>query len=268
MKSIKEVEEQLGITRRTLQEYDRIDLLSPSNKEEIKAGKLVQWKYDEDALDSLKLITLFVEVGYKRNDIKAFIKDPKKLKKEFMRLEKKLEEKKSRIDTLLNEVKASRILFEMPVSMVSEIVPRAEKLIKERGWDVEKMMKDVYEYVDIDDPDTRDMFKLQTVFEGIAFFDESSDDEIVQRYIYRLFSYYCALGAEHSDEHFTKEEIREGISQAVKEKESRQEFVNDICDVFSEVLKLVDQFYGKGKEQYIRDALGFFADRGLGKNHD
>ncbi len=265
MKSIKEVEEQLGITRRTLQEYDRIGLLNPSNKEEIKAGKLVQWKYDEDTLDTLKLITLFVEAGYKRNEIKAFINEPQKLKKEFKALEKKLKEKKNRIDTLLNEVKASRIILEMPEKIVSEIVPRAEKLIKQRGWDAEALMKEVYEQLDLDDPDTRDIFKLQTVFEGIAFFEELPGDAVVQRYVYRLFSYYCSLGAKHSDEHFTKEEIRDGIAEAVNDHGSRREFVDDICELFSEVLKQVDDFYGEGKEQYIKDALEHFAEHGLVK---
>ena len=76
MKTIAEVKDLLGIERRTLQEYDAIGLLHPSNIEDIKSGKLVKWLYDEDALRQLEIITIFREIGYTRTEIKTILDNP------------------------------------------------------------------------------------------------------------------------------------------------------------------------------------------------
>ena len=66
MKRLSEVCKIVGVTRRTLQEYDKVGLLKPTSTTE--GG---YWLYDDAAIQKLILIQIFVEVGYERKTIKA-----------------------------------------------------------------------------------------------------------------------------------------------------------------------------------------------------
>ena len=66
MKKLSEVCKIVGVTRRTLQEYDKIGLLKPTSKTE--SG---YWLYDDRAIQALFAIQVFVECGYKRKAIKS-----------------------------------------------------------------------------------------------------------------------------------------------------------------------------------------------------
>lgn len=68
VKKLSEVCKIIGVTRRTLQEYNTIGLLHPSDKTE--AG---YWLYDENAIQKLMLIQIFVQCGYKRKKIKDIL---------------------------------------------------------------------------------------------------------------------------------------------------------------------------------------------------
>lgn len=61
MKRISEVTKLTGLSRRALQEYDKMDLLKHSSTTE--GG---YWLYDDDAIYTLYFIQMFVEVGYSR----------------------------------------------------------------------------------------------------------------------------------------------------------------------------------------------------------
>ena len=66
MKRLSEVCKLVGVTRRTLQEYDKVELLKPTSKTE--AG---YWLYDEAAIQRLMLIQIFVEADYERKNHKS-----------------------------------------------------------------------------------------------------------------------------------------------------------------------------------------------------
>lgn len=70
MKNVSEVCKIVGVTRRTLQEYDRIGLLSPTVKND--SGRK-DWLYDDNSIQTLMLIQVYVEAGYKRDQIKDLI---------------------------------------------------------------------------------------------------------------------------------------------------------------------------------------------------
>lgn len=70
MKKLSEVCKIVGVTRRTLQEYDKVGLLKPTS---ITAGGY--WLYD-DAIQKLLLIQIFVEVGYEHKTIKTLLESP------------------------------------------------------------------------------------------------------------------------------------------------------------------------------------------------
>ena len=68
MKKLSEVCKTVGVTRRTLQEYDKIGLFSPTSKTDNG-----YWLYDDDAIKKLVLIQVFIEAGYERKKIKAIL---------------------------------------------------------------------------------------------------------------------------------------------------------------------------------------------------
>lgn len=71
MKSISQVAKLTGISVRTLQYYDQIDLLKPSKLTE--SGYRM---YDEDALQTLQQILFFRELGFPLKEIKQILNKP------------------------------------------------------------------------------------------------------------------------------------------------------------------------------------------------
>lgn len=71
MKTVHEVSEISGLSIRALHHYDAIGLLKPTKV--TKAGYRL---YDDDALDRLRTILIFRELGFALADIKGFLADP------------------------------------------------------------------------------------------------------------------------------------------------------------------------------------------------
>ncbi|MCD8117934.1 MAG: MerR family transcriptional regulator [Lachnospiraceae bacterium] len=114
MKKLSEVCKIVGVTRRTLQEYDRIGLLKPTSKTE--SG---YWLYDTSAIQTLMAIQVFVECGYERKKIKAMLESPSvDLLDEYDCLIKNLEDKREKIDGMINFVKFLKINATLPESVI------------------------------------------------------------------------------------------------------------------------------------------------------
>ena len=75
MKTIREVCKIVGVTRRTLQEYDRIGLLSPSNKDS-RSSSNDAWLYSDQDIWTLIQIQTLIVAGMKRKEIKELLTDP------------------------------------------------------------------------------------------------------------------------------------------------------------------------------------------------
>ena len=65
---LSEVVQETGLSRKALQEYDRLGIVSPTSKTE--GG---YWLYDEQAVDKLRLVSTFRLVGYSRAQIKELL---------------------------------------------------------------------------------------------------------------------------------------------------------------------------------------------------
>lgn len=112
MKKLSEVCKIAGVTRRTLQEYDKIDLLKPTSKTE--GG---YWLYDNESIQKLIMIQIFVEAGYERKAIKELLdSDELDLEAEFDNVITILEEKRKRIDGMINLIENLKITFKLPLS--------------------------------------------------------------------------------------------------------------------------------------------------------
>lgn len=79
MKSVNEVSKLSGVSRRTLQYYDKIGLLPPSA---VKESGYRQ--YDDESLRRLWSILFYKELGISLGDIRLLLENPKEMEKEIM----------------------------------------------------------------------------------------------------------------------------------------------------------------------------------------
>lgn len=97
IKTISQVAELTGISTRTLQYYDEIDLLKPS--EVTSSGYRL---YGDEALQKLQQILFFKELDFKLKEIKEILQEPEFNKIDAFKKQKKLLcLKRSRIDRLI-----------------------------------------------------------------------------------------------------------------------------------------------------------------------
>lgn len=85
MMKLKEICESVGVSRRSIQCYEKAGLMEPTDKN--KYGHLL---YDENALHRAKLIRFLQELGFKLRDIKEIIDAPRKEMRDA--LEKRIQE--------------------------------------------------------------------------------------------------------------------------------------------------------------------------------
>jgi len=167
MKKLSEVCKIVGITRRTLQEYDRINLVKPSAKTE--AG---YWLYDDAAIEKLILIRLYLEAGYKRTDIKRILESPMKdVTSTFDAMIEMLEERRRRIDGMIGTVRTMQMLANMPDSALKFMNNiNMAQMYREKSFST----------------------SLEEMINGMAECEESEREEV------RLWSYFwynlCAIG--------------------------------------------------------------------------
>ena len=97
MRTISQVAELTGISTRTLQYYDEIGLLKPSELTE--SGYRL---YDDEALQKLQQILFFKELGFKLKEIKEILQKPDFDRiKAFKRQKELLLLKRNRTDRLI-----------------------------------------------------------------------------------------------------------------------------------------------------------------------
>lgn len=97
MRMVHEVSKLMGVSKRTLQYYDKIGLLSPT--EYMESGYRL---YDDVAVEKLWKILLLKELGYQLKDIKKILDDPDFDIRESIEMQiKVLTNKKERLENLI-----------------------------------------------------------------------------------------------------------------------------------------------------------------------
>lgn len=130
MKSVNEVCKLSGVSRRTLQYYDEIGLLPPS---EVKESGYRQ--YDDESLRRLWTILFYKELGLSLEDIRLILDNPKIIEKELLRQHKQvLIEKQSQIEKMIYSVE--RILNdEFDISMLRDFDKNRIKALQKKHAD-------------------------------------------------------------------------------------------------------------------------------------
>ncbi|MEG2006220.1 MAG: MerR family transcriptional regulator [Raoultibacter sp.] len=122
MRKLSEVTKITGITRRALQGYHEVGLLSPSAYTE--AG---YWLYDEEAIQKLFVIKVFTDSGYSREQVKEFFQSSTaSLQQECNEVIEELKAQQRQIEGMIRTVrlfKLESMLSDSARSVLSEIDP-------------------------------------------------------------------------------------------------------------------------------------------------
>ena len=247
MKKLSEVCKIVGVTRRTLQEYDKVGLLKPTSTTE--AG---YWLYDDDAIQKLILIQIFVEVGYERKTIKALLESPTlDMLDEFDRLIDVLEKKRKRIDGMINTIKKLKLTAKLPKSTLRAM----------GNMDVTRIY--------------RDKSFASYLEDSIVNAAEYTEAEVYMPFWYNLVAIGCLMGMPENSAQVqaaVEQSYRDMIEMAKEDEddpdigltdaelaeaflEGIQEMVND-----PELLQMVELQCGEGAAAYIIRAVQVFSN--------
>lgn len=104
MITLRQMERLTGVSRRMLQEYNRIGLLKYRGK--TPGG---YWLYNEEDIDRLAAIQLLRSYGFSRKDVLLLLGDPEQpLNDVIGHAEKALLERRNAIDQVLRQLRAIR----------------------------------------------------------------------------------------------------------------------------------------------------------------
>lgn len=259
MKSRKEVCDLIGVTRRTLQEYAKEGLLEPTAKTE--AG---YWMYDDEAIDKLKVITIFRRVGYKRNDIKEILKkSPDDLFKEFDKAIESLNNQKEEIEGFINFLKMSTSLMKMQEKGYDFSPYLKEKKLDE-GKNFKQILDEAINTMKSFDGDIVSSELIYYFYIKIVELSKIREYEaancIVQNKILDIYLYIYRAILEVLDEKELPSEGYELLNNAINNPKYILEMMGDILTVlkFEELRTSINIEFGEGMVEFIEDAIKYF----------
>lgn len=253
MKKLSEVCKIVGVTRRTLQEYDKIGLLKPTSKTE--SG---YWLYDDTAIQALFAIQVFVECGYKRKAIKSlFASNTLDVIDELDHLIETLEEKRKRIDGMINTIRILEIVMKLPESTLLAIGNFClNRFYKDKSFSscLEDSIVQSAEYSEADNEETQ--LYMPFVYNLIAigcFLGTPADEKEVQITVeqaYKSMIKIVMTEKDDSDEELTDEKLAEASLERIQ-------------DVLSnpELKQMIDHQFGNGATEYIVRAVQLFSSK-------
>lgn len=253
MKRLSEVCKIVGVTRRTLQEYDKVGLLKPTSATE--AG---YWLYDDAAIQKLILIQIFVEVGYERKTIKALLESPTlDMLEEFDRLIDTLEKKRKRIDGMINTIKTLKLTAKLPESTLRAMGNMdVTRIYRDKIFAsyLEDSIANAAEYTEADSAEAElympFWYNLVALGCLMGMPEDSAQVQSVVEQSYRDMIEMAKEDEDDSDEDLTDAELAEAFLEGI------HEMVND-----PELLQMVELQCGEGAAAYIIRAVQVFSDR-------
>jgi len=175
---LSEVTKQVGVSRKALQEYDKMDLVHPTATTE--GG---YWLYDEDAVGRISTIQLFSMVGYTRKEIKEFI--------DTVTGFDNLEERRARYQDAIERLKKERTRLDGLISMAETMAALSNSQSKDT-------LKALYDYKKGGTfSETSTMENLQHSIDFLSELEEPQREQmsqllpVMQGYIVKLMALSC-----------------------------------------------------------------------------
>lgn len=254
IKKLSEVCKLVGVTRRTLQEYDRIHLLKPTDKTD--AG---YWLYNDEAIQRLIYIQIFIEAGYKRKDIKAIIEAPQlDIVEEYDKIIEALLEKRKRIDGMINTIKSIQTFSKIPEHSLRALNKiNLDHIYEQKNFskclDESVMNAANYDESDIEEANLYFPFLYQLTAIG-CLIGEAPDSQTVQECVQSYYDYLIEklLDADDTEdiESYTDKEAAELLQECT------QEMFND-----ANFLEMITLMCGNDGVDFIVNALQKYTDK-------
>jgi len=231
-KKLSDVCKIVGVTRRTLQEYDKVGLLHPTTKTE--AG---YWLYDDAAIQRLILIQIFIETGHERKTVKRLLEAPTlDIMSEFDHMISTLEEKRRRIDGMINTVKTLKLTALLPENTLRAFGNMdVTNIYKEKSfsdyWNESVEHTSAYSIDDAKDAELYIPFWYQLVAIGLLHDKPVDAPEVVEcakSFCVCLMNIILAdveSGNIEEDDDITPSEVAEAISEAITEMLSEPDLI-------------------------------------------
>jgi DNA-binding transcriptional MerR regulator len=290
MKSVSQVTALTGISARTLQYYDEIDLLKPS---ELTAGGYRL--YDDEALEKLQQILFFKELGFKLKEIKEFISKPDfdkiaafKKQKELLLLKRNRTDK---LIQLLSRLEKGEQCMSFKEFDLSEYINALEDFKQESSDAIVKYWGSVENFdlfvqkIKEDEPEVaklaiKQFGSVEKYTEAMKYnlqhFSEVMEQQItedVKEIAQQSTELYTRLTADMQSD-VSSESIQQIVNEIITfvQKHSSPDLIgNDYANVIinsysSEYVKAItDKNYGYGAADYIVKAFQYYADKNVDK---
>jgi len=266
MKTISEVKDLLGVTRRTLQEYDSEGLLSPSKKDVTDKGK---WLYDDEALIKLEIITVFREIGYKRSEIKEIINKPSvDLAEEIKKGKQKLLEKKERIEAMVSYFDMYIFVSSIPWSFF-EYIENVSGKLKGKRRDINTILSLGQAFLTEGknqlNEETAPLVKLLILIAFMSMMKaKSPESDEVQEYIEMVFKYYIGIYVDRNERasELVSSEQRDSIIESMLNDKTLQNewFFNYVDLAINEesFQEYVDNEFGSGSSSFVKESFEIY----------
>lgn len=262
MKRLSEVCEMIGVTRRTLQEYEKIGLLK--HPAETEGG---YWLYDEESIQKLMFIQIFVEAGYKRRDIKKImdaIEDGEDVfTSELNKLIQVLEEKKRKIDGMIRTIESSLQLADLPYPVQKVVEKIYYKQRQEQSYK-SMMSQSINTMAELSEDDFKEMSDGLPVMLCIVAIGACKGQPLSSKGVRHRIQDAMAEFKKMSLQ--AAEADSEDILEALTDEELNQSFIECVEDMLldEECKEEIETQCGEGAAQYILDATHAY----FGKSQD
>lgn len=285
MRTISQIAKLTGVSIRTLQYYDEIGLLKPS--EITSSGYRL---YDDDALERLQQILFFKEMDFKLREIKEFVEEPGFDKIEAYKKQKKLLcLKRSRLDKLielLEKLEKGEQCMSFKEFDLSEYIGALEQFKKEKTEEVIKYWGSVDKFNEFiqkvkDDQETLAPIAIKQ-FGSVEKYTEAMKYNL--EHFHELMEQIEDIGGQKDDilkknddlhvkltsdltKNPTSEEIQDIIHELMELSEETsidvdmgEGYWDMVIDIYTGETgrKVMDEKYGEGASEFMAKALHYY----------
>lgn len=285
MRTISQIAKLTGVSIRTLQYYDEIGLLKPS--EVTSSGYRL---YDDDALERLQQILFFKEMDFKLREIKEFVEEPGFDKIQAYKKQKKLLcLKRSRLDKLielLEKLEKGEQCMSFKEFDLSEYIGALEQFKKEKTEEVIKYWGSVDKFNEFiqkvkDDQETLAPIAIKQ-FGSVEKYTEAMKYNL--EHFHELMEQIEDIGGQKDDilkknddlhvkltsdltKNPTSEEIQDIIHELMELSEETsidvdmgEGYWDMVIDIYTGETgrKVMDEKYGEGASEFMAKALHYY----------
>ncbi|MBO7335363.1 MAG: MerR family transcriptional regulator, partial [Lachnospiraceae bacterium] len=233
---LSEVVQETGLSRKALQEYDRLGIVSPTSKTE--GG---YWLYDDKAVDKLRIVATFRDVGYKRAEIKELLSGAQGdnvqiISENLGTAIEKLQKQRDRIDSVISLLKFEQDVFDR----FSEKIRNQVEYLKAKNFRSKVS--------------TADSFSKAVNFMSFIGYDENTREEIrnaMESVI--LLHFFGAYVDEKPDSDIVKAKMRELF-------DAWEQYILGLSSLPAEQREEYGKMQGKEKLESTRDFMFLIAE--------